>query len=443
MNPVIALPPGPKSSPTIQTLRWAMKPDVFMEGYRKQFGDAFTLHFLGNDQPHVMVSNPDVNHAIIANKDNGLPSWRAKLIKPFAGPTSMFLLEGAEHLAMRRTLLPAFHGDHVATYEEVIREQIVSDIQGWPTDEPFALHPRMQQVTLEVIMIAIFGLSDDRRRVEFAALLVRLLKLQGSTPRILVSLLATRLGRRGPHSETDEVLDQIKTFLTDEITKRRAASDITERDDLLSMLLLADSKSDDSGKLDDAAVRDQLITLLFAGHETTANTIAWTIELLLQNPVVLKRLMDEIDGDGDDTSYLGAVIEESMRLRPVSPLIGRRLAEDLHTDSLSLPAGTDVVISTWLTHTRPDIYPQPYEFRPERFIDNRHDTYAWLGFGGGIRRCPGAPFADLELRVTLTEILKRRVLQLAGSKPERVALGTFGLTLAPRYGVMVSASPRS
>jgi cytochrome P450 len=203
----------------------------------------------------------------------------------------------------------------------------------------------------------------------------------------------------------------------EEIAARRADPDLSERDDILSMLVAA--RFEDGSEMSDEELRDQLVTLLLAGHETTATALAWTFDLLLRNPDALERLRAEIaEGEGDE--YLRAVITESLRLRPVIPIAGRRLAEGIEVDGYSLPAGADVSPAIYLTHTRPDIYPDPHSFKPERFLEEGPDTYAWVPFGGGVRRCLGATFAEFEMRIVLREVLGRCELQAASEQAEGI-----------------------
>jgi cytochrome P450 len=231
---------------------------------------------------------------------------------------------------------------------------------------------------------------------------------------------------------------QIDETRSVEIADRRAAGEATAaRDDICSLLVAA--RFEDGGRMEDREIRDQLMTLLLAGHETTATALAWTLDLLTRHPDVLARLRVELDA-GDD-AYLRAVIAESLRLRPVIPLAGRRLTSDLHANGMVLPAGTDVTPAIWLTHTRPEAYPEPYAFRPERFLGNAPATYAWIPFGGGVRRCLGAAFAEMEMRVVLTGILRDRAPLPAARRAERVA--RRNVTFSPRHGTRIVAALRT
>jgi len=247
-------------------------------------------------------------------------------------------------------------------------------------------------------------------------------------------LLSRRLGGPDPLQRLEEQRRTIDAMLDLEISERRS----DPRDDILSMLLAA--RFEDGAPMSDAEIRDQLITLLLAGHETTATGLAWTFDLLLRHPRALARLVDEIDtGSGD--AYTRAVVAESLRLRPVVPLAGRRLASELTVGAHVLPPGTDVTPAIWLTHTRANTYPEPYAFRPERFLEGAPSTYAWIPFGGGVRRCLGAAFAEMEMRVALAEILRRRVLRPApGTRAERVA--RRNVTFSPAGGTLVVALTR-
>jgi cytochrome P450 len=249
-------------------------------------------------------------------------------------------------------------------------------------------------------------------------------------------MLASRLGRGDPMARLREITASIDELLFAEIADRRADRTLDEREDILSLLITA--RFEDGGGMSDRELRDQLVTLLLAGHETTATGLAWTFDLLLRHPAVLARLIAEVD-TGED-AYLRAVACESLRLRPVVPLAGRRLASELQGGGLSLPAGTDVTPAIWLTHTRADLYPEPFAFRPERFLDNPPSGYGWIPFGGGVRRCLGASFAELEMRVVLETVLRRSVLQPVSPRAERVT--RRNVTFSPRKGTLVRSRPR-
>jgi cytochrome P450 len=421
----------------LQTVRWLVRPIAFLESCRDRFGDSFSVRFLGFQTPLVMVSDPDAIRALYSEREHGLPPGRTFALRPVMGPRSVLLLEGAEHLARRRLMLPPFHGERMRAYETTVREIAERDIDSWPLEKPFVLHPRMQGVTLEVILRAVFGVADPQRRERLRRLLPRLLENTSSAGNQFRVLLARRVNRPGPLARLRTLIREIDDSLLAEIAERRADPAVAEREDILSMLTVA--RFEDGTAMDDRELRDQLVTLLLAGHETTATALAWTVDLLLRQPAALERLTAEVD-TGTDDEYLRAVIQESLRLRPVVPLAGRRLASELRVDGLTLPAGTDVTPAIWLTHTRPDLYPEPFAFRPERFLDRPPTTYGWIPFGGGVRRCLGAAFAELEMRVVLSTILRRRVLHAASPHAEQAT--RRNVTLSPRHGTRVYASLR-
>jgi cytochrome P450 len=436
---VSALPSGPSEAPAIQTARWLLRPIAFMESCRRQYGDAFSVRFLGFERPMVMLSDPEAIRALYTAHEHGLPPGRTIALLPVMGPGSVLLLEGSEHLARRKLMLPPFHGERMRSYEATVREVAEREIDSWSEDRRFALHPRMQAVTLEVILHAVFGVTDPARGERLRECLPLLLG-ETSSPALQFRVLLSRRFRRGdPLESLRELVSEIDELLLAEIAERRADPAHSEREDILSLLVAA--RFEDGAEMSDREVRDQLVTLLLAGHETTATALAWTFDLLLRNPATLARLTAEIDAAGGDDTYLRAVISESLRLRPVVPLAGRRLASDLNADGLSLPTGTDVTPAIWLTHTRADLYPEPYAFRPERFLDDSPTTYGWVPFGGGIRRCLGAAFAEMEMRVVLQTILQRRKLSPASSRAERVT--RRNVTFSPRNGTLVRSRPRS
>jgi cytochrome P450 len=438
-----AFPPGPSEAPAIQTARWLLRPIAFMESCRRRFGDAFSVHFLGFERPMVMLSDPEAVRALYTAHEHGLPPGRSVALLPVMGPGSVLLLEGKEHIARRKLMLPPFHGERMRSYEATVREVTEREIDGWSGngERQFALHPRMQSITLEVILKAVFGVTDPERD---ARLHERLPLLLGDTASPVLQfrvLLSYRLGRGDPLANLRELIGEIDELLLAEIAERRVDSNPThpEREDILSLLVAA--RFEDGSEMSDREVRDQLITLLLAGHETTATALAWTFDLLLRNPAALARLTAEVDA-GEEDGYLRAVISESLRLRPVVPLAGRRLASDLNVDGLSLPAGTDVTPAIWLTHTREDLYPEPYAFRPERFLEESPTTYGWIPFGGGIRRCLGAAFAEMEMRIVLEAVLQRCVLTNAGPRARAERVTRRNVTFSPRNGTLVRSRPR-
>jgi cytochrome P450 len=433
-----ALPPGPKEPPVVQMVWWLARPIGFLESCRKRFGDAFSVTFLGSQRPTVMLSDPEAIRALYTNHEHNLPPGRTLALRPIMGASSVLLLEGREHLTLRKAMLPPFHGARMLSYESIVREVAGREVASWPSSEPFALHPRMQAVTLEVILSAVFGVTDPARRSQLQQRLPLLLSDTSSIGLQLRFMLSRRFSRADPMARLNEVVAQVDEPLLEEIAARRNDPDLAEREDILSLLM--SMPMEDGNPMSDRELRDQLVTLLLAGHETTATALAWTFDLLLRHPQTLARLTAEVDAGEEDT-YLRAVISESLRLRPVVPLAGRRLTTDLHAGDLHLPAGTDVTPAIWLTHTRAQDYPEPYAFRPERFLENPPSTYSWIPFGGGIRRCLGASFAEFEMRIVLETVLQQRTLTPTTTRAERVA--RRNVTFSPRNGTVVRSRVRA
>jgi cytochrome P450 len=430
-------PPAVAAPPAIQTLAWLFRPTGFLDWCRRRYGDTFSVRFIGFKTPMVMISDPDSISALYKGRENGLPPGRSIALESVMGSRSVLLLEGREHLSRRKLMLPAFHGERMRAYESVISEVARSEVDSWELGSTFPIHSRMQAVTLEVILRAVFGVSDAARLERLGGLLGEMLADMAS-PRLQLRVLAARrFDREDPMQALRRKSKPVDDLLQIEVAERRADPALSERTDILSMLVAA--RFDDGEPMSDEELRDQLITLLLAGHETTATALAWTFDLLLRNPQQLSRLQDDLAGGGED--YLRAVISESLRLRPVVPLAGRRLHSTLRLDGYELPEGTDVTPAIWLAHTRADVYPEPLEFRPERFLEGSPEPYAWVPFGGGVRRCLGAAFAEFEMRIVLREVLGRCELRSARSAPDRIS--RRNITFSPRHGTPVTLASRS
>jgi cytochrome P450 len=432
----VTLPPEPKGSSLSQTLRWAFRPLQFMDDCRRRYGDNFSVRFLGFERPMVLISDPAAIKALYMERSHGLPPGRNIILEPILGSGSLLIQEGAEHLSRRKLMLPPFHGERMRSYEAAVDEIVSAEVDSWPLDAEFPIHSRMQAVTLEAILRVVFGVSEGPRLERLRGMLANVLQETASPRAQIVGLATRRFGGKGPWARFEGALREVDELLYAEIAEHREKPGLEDREDVLSMLMLAEFE--DGGRMDDTELRDQLMTLLLAGHETTATALAWTFDLLLRHPAALERVREELAAGEDE--YLRATISESLRLRPVIPLAGRRLAKELVADGLTLPAGTDVTPAIWLTHTRADVYPEPYAFKPERFLDGGPDTYGWIPFGGGIRRCIGASFAEFEMRIVLREVLTRCDLRKANPAPEKT--GRRNITLSPKDGTPVVVSAR-
>lgn len=436
---ISALPPGPSKPPIVQTLWWLLRPVSFMESCRRRYGDAFSVRFMGFERPMVMLSDPAAVRALYSEPSHGLPRGRTIALLPVLGADSLLLVEGREHIARRKLMLPPFHGERMRSYEEIVREVAEREIETWQPHSTLAVHPRMQAITLDVILRAVFGVVDPDRRQRLRQLLPQVLDQNSSIGMQLRVLLFSSWNRGSdPMEGMRKLMGEIDELLFAEIGEHRRELSLEQRQDILSLLISA--RFEDGSQMSDQELRDQLMTLLLAGHETTATALAWTFDLLLRHPASLRRLTDEVDR-GEDDDYMRATVNEALRLRPVVPLAGRRLTVEMEADGLTLAPGTDVTPAIWLTHTRDDLYPEPYEFRPERFLKEAPSTYGWIPFGGGVRRCIGAAFAEFEMRIVLETVLQRLTLRPVGSRAERIA--RRNVTFSPRHGTRVRIEPRA
>jgi cytochrome P450 len=415
----------------LQTVGFLVAAPRFLELCRRRYGDAVTLRTLF-DEPFVMVFDPGLVKELFQGSGEQLRAGEANaLLGPVLGERSVLLLDGAEHLRHRRLMLPAFHGRHMQAYAEVMLRSSDLEIDSWPVGEPFALLPTMQSLTLRVIMRAVFGYEAGSAEEELRRRLRTMIEPLGRPARW--ALLMLTMGRFGRDTSAARQFEESKAavdeILYEEIARRRADPRLGERDDVFSALLLAEDEQ--GSRLSDREVRDELMTLLLAGHETTATGLAWTFDLLLHSPAVHKRARK-----GDD-EYLDAVVKEALRLRPVIPGVGRVVrGEPFRLNGWVIPEGVEINPSIRVIHRREDLYPNADSFRPERFLEaEAPDTYTWVPFGGGTRRCLGASFALMEMRIVLRRVLERCALRAAD--PSLDAVQFRAITLAPRNGVRV------
>jgi cytochrome P450 len=423
-----ALPPGPRYGKALTTIGWFTRPTALMRRCRERYGDVFTLD-IAHEGPWVMLVDPDAIKQVFTGDPRLLHAGEGNMIlKPMLGSNSVLLLDEAQHMRQRKLMLPPFHGERMKAYAETMRAVAEREIATWPRGEPFELWPRMQSITLEVIVRTVFGIE----RVGDVARLGRALGAAldwGTDP-----LTALGLFIFGPEHALTRIVSRRKlrsvdALVYEEIGRRRADPDLENRDDVMSLLLQA--RHDDGSAMSDEELRDELMTLLVAGHETTATALAWTLERLVRHPDAFERL-------GDD-DYLEAVVKESLRMRPIIPLVARRLQEPMEIGGHLLPAGATVTPCIWLMHRRPDIYPEPDRFRPERFLEQPAGTYTWIPFGGGVRRCLGASFAMFEMKQVLAAIAANVRLHAPDPRPEQIA--RRAITFTPERGARVVAEP--
>jgi cytochrome P450 family 135 len=419
-----ALPPGPTAPRLAQMMQWISRPMAFATKQRDRYGDAFTANIDG--QPWVMLGDPeDVRRVFSAGPQRTNAGEANAVLRPTLGSHSLLLLDGEEHLRQRKLMLPAFHGERIERYREIMRDATERAVTSWRSGEPFALRPHTQAITFEVIVRAVFGVDDADAMGRLREPLRRMLDWAGNpAPLLLVAVV-------GPENPVvrrviaRRYLEPVDRELYSLIAARREAPDLAERDDVLSTLLLA--RDEDGEPMSDVELRDELLTLLVAGHETTATSLAWAVERLVRHPGALDRV-------ATDAEYADAVVKETLRLRPVVAIVLRRLLEPLEVAGRELPAGTTVAPCILLVHRREDVYPEPDAFRPERFLREPPGTYSWIPFGGGVRRCLGAAFAQVEMQVVLETIARSARLEAVG-EPEEVR--RRGVTLVPARGGQV------
>lgn len=433
--PAPALPPGPRLPPMLMTLVWAVAPTWVLDRCARRYGDAFTLTFGPSGRKLVMLSDPQAVKAVFTAPPEVAPSAAADSpIAPVMGPSSVITLIGAEHMRQRKLLLPPFHGERMREYEQTIVQATRSSMRDWPIGKATRLDERTRAITLEVILRAVFGVEAERMERLRAAITGLLTPAQ--LPALILFALRRPTGER-PTGTIGRSLDHLDVVIYEEIARRRRQTDLAERTDILSLLMLA--RDEDGEAMRDDELRDELVTLLLAGHETTATAVAWAVERLVRHPDKLARLVAEIDA-GEDDRYMQAVVSETLRVRPVVPLVVRLLREPLRVGDRVLPAGTRVVPSIYLTNRNPSVYEAPREFRPERFLEDGPETFSWIPFGGGIRRCIGASFATLEMKL----ILRTALAELAPELPNRGRRRRRGewnrrraITLVPSAGARV------
>jgi cytochrome P450 len=431
------LPPGPRAPAVLQTLAWAVAPTWVMDRCARRLGEAFTITFAPSGMKLVVVSDPEAVKTVFTAPPEVAPSGAGNSpIAPVMGQSSVIVLTGPEHMRQRKLLLPPFHGERMKEYEDVIVDATRRDMAEWPLGTPMSLQERTRKITLEVILRAVFGVEAERMEALRAAI--------GGLMEPINAVAVVRAALRRPSMERPtgvfgEALDRLDEVIYEELERRRGQQDLAERKDILSLLMQA--RDENGQEMSDKELRDELVTLLLAGHETTATSVAWAIERLVRHPEKLRRLVQEMDaeGQGGGDEYMTAVVQETLRVRPVVPIVVRVLQEELEVGGYALPAGTRVTPSIYLTNRNARIYERPTEFLPERFLDGAPETFSWIPFGGGIRRCIGASFALLEMKLILRTALRELRPTLPASRRWRHGEWTKrrAITLVPWAGARV------
>ncbi|MBI3245252.1 MAG: cytochrome P450 [Deltaproteobacteria bacterium] len=435
------IPSGPKLPSSIQLLHWLYRPIPFMEQGARRYGDCFTVRLPANP-PLVFFSSPEAVKDIFAGDPEKLPAGRTRaIVQPLVGQHSVLVTDGARHAQQRKLLMPPFHGERMQAYSTIMADITDQVIDRWPVGRPFPIQAEMQEITLNVILRTVFGIEEGTKFTQLRALLIELLSL-GTNPLNLIPWFPRLLGPFTNRQRLMQLIGEVDKALYEAIAQRRAVG--TEgRSDILSMLL--EARDEQGQPLTDVELRDELVTMLVAGHETTATSLSWTFHHLLQQPEVVERLKAELRhvvGDGpvqpqhlQKLDYLDAAIKEAQRLTPIVPVVGRYVREPVRIGGRDLPAGVVATACIYLTHHHPDVWPNPKRFDPDRFLAKRPSPYEFFPFGGGNRYCLGAAFALYEMKIVLTRVLSRVTLRAAPGRTVRVV--RRGVTFAPSEGMPV------
>jgi cytochrome P450 len=414
LGPVKGLPPGPRMPRALQTAIWSRQAQWFLDQGRARFGPMFSIE-IAYEGNWVVLADPELVKQVFTGDPKVFHAGEGnQILRPILGDNSVLVLDEKPHMSQRKLLLPPFHGERMQAYGEKMTEIAAREIDSWPTGVPYKLRPRMQAITLEIIIETVFGVHDGARMEPLREALRDFLDLT-TNPRLLLPVLLVGPDRVKSIPAFRRRVERVDALIAREIGERRAAEDLAERDDVLSLMLQA--RHEDGSPMSDAEIRDELLTLLVAGHETTATALSWAMERLTRHPEKLERLRAEVADDEED--YLTATIQETLRLRPVISIVVRRLTEAVEIAGYELPAGAGVTPCIHLIHRDPGIYPDPDRFLPERFLDNPPGTYTWIPFGGGVRRCLGAAFAQFEMAVVLRELVRRHQIEPASPASER------------------------
>ena len=440
MSTTQALPVGPRSPAAVQLMHWIFRPLPFMRDCARRYGDCFTVRLPQNR--FVLFSTPAAVKEIFTADPERLPAGETReILRPLVGQHSLLLLNGARHRHHRRLMAPSFHGERMQAYGRVMREMTDRNLDTWRTGRAFPIHPCMQEITLDVILRTVFGMDEGPEQGRLRQCLAELLSL-GANPLRMIPWFQRLIGFFTKGRQLVQLLQEIDGLLYAQIARRREQGG-AGREDILSLLVEA---RDEAGRpMSDEELRDEMITMLIAGHETTATSLAWTFHCILERPEVMDRLRAELRavvGSGPvepqhiaQLDYLDATIKESQRVYPILALVGRLLHEPQRIGGQDLPAGAVVAPCIYLTHHNPDIWSEPDTFNPDRFLTTRVSPYEFFPFGGGIRHCIGAAFALYEMKIVLAQVLSRASLRAAPGR--RVRLVRRGITFAPSRGMPV------
>lgn len=436
------VPPGPRSPQFVQTFHWVRQPIPYMYKCRGEYGDCFTMRLIGLPSISLFTDPRAIKQIFTADADDAQAGKANGVLKPILGANSVLLLDGDKHKRERKLLMPSFHGERMRHYGETMRTITDASLEKWPREQPFPIHERMQAITLNIILQTVFGVSEGHRLRRLRSLLIEFLSIAGNSPLLLVRWLQVNLGPLTGWRRMTVLGQEIDNLLYEEIRERKLSND-SSRTDIMTMLLLA---TDEDGRgMSDEELRDEMVTMLLAGHETTTTSLSWVIYRLLKHPTILEAARSEINavvGSSQletehisELEYLDAVIKETARLHPIVPLVARYLTRDTTVGQYRMPAGTVASPCIYLTHRRPDLWPDPDVFDPERFLGKRVDPYSFFPFGGGNRHCLGAAFATFEMKIVLAQVLSKVSLRTAPG-PD-ITTVRRSITFAPSAGMPV------
>ncbi|SDE14129.1 Cytochrome P450 [Nocardioides lianchengensis] len=427
------LPPGPRWPVLLQTAGLLRFRHAFHPWLQRRYGDVFTVRLVPGGRPLVFFTRPEHTREIFAADPELFHAGKGNaILGPIMGEHSLLLQDGADHKRARKLIMPAFNGHALRDYRSLVTDLARDEVAHWPEDRTFRSLDRMNTLTLEIILRVVFGVTDEER---LRALRPRVTATVDISPGILLGWGYPRLQRFGPWKRTVDNQAELDRLMYAEIRERRSAPDLAERTDVLSRLMLVHDE-DGQDALDDTELRDQLVTLLLAGHETTASALSWALYEIGQDPALLRRTQQAAD-EGDDV-WLDAVLKEAMRLHPIIPMVVRTLMEPATIGGWDLPAGTTVGPSIIVSHQRTEAYPDPEAFRPERFLGQNPPPNTWIPFGGGARRCIGAGFSLMEGVAVLREVFTSYDVHAVGPDRPKVR----NITSVPRDGARIRVARR-
>ncbi len=431
----MSLPPGPRHAPAYQMWNWVRRPTEYLDELEQQHGETLRLHFMGV-QPFVLFSNPEHLQQIFSATAEELHGGRANVtLKPFLGAHSLLMLDEEEHHRQRRIILGALHGERMQEYGEQMAQLTHAMVDRWPVGTAFPVHPSFQETTLLIILRTVLGLESPERLATFAAAVGEFIHL-ATWPWLLFTPMRVDLGAWSPWGRFRRSLARVHALFHEEIRLRHEQGS-AGRSDILSLLM--EGRDEEGQPLSDAELSDQLLTLLVSGHETTAAALAWFWNWVLQDAEIYTALKEEVRGAGVSAErgaklpLLDAAIKETLRLQPVLPTLGRVVNQPLRIGGYELPVDSRLMVSIYLTHRRPSLYPDPTRFRPQRFLERKFALWEWIPFGGGTRRCVGMHFSLYEMRIVLASILARTELRPAPGPPIHVE--RRGITMGTSRGM--------